>query len=79
MDFSVFCPISSKNTGGCDRSAQDRLLKAQDAASEYYILPTEISPGKLQANLKIHKKNYAFRKIVNVRQHPTDKLAEYVE
>lgn len=45
----------------------------------HYLLPTEISSGKLQANPKIHKKNHPFRTIVNGRQHPTEKLAEYVE
>lgn len=45
----------------------------------HYLLPTEISSGKLQANPKIHKENHPFRTIVNGRQHPTEKLAEYVE
>ncbi|XP_062579651.1 uncharacterized protein LOC134241631 [Saccostrea cucullata] len=45
----------------------------------HYLLPTEISSGKLQANPKVHKKNHPLRTIVNGRQHPTEKLAEYVE
>lgn len=34
----------------------------------HYLLPTEISSGKLQANPKIHKENNSFRTIVNGRQ-----------
>ena len=44
-----------------------------------YLLPTQITSGKLQANPKIHKNNNPLRTIVNGRQHPTEKIAEYVE
>ena len=44
-----------------------------------YLLPSEIRPGKLQANPKLHKQNVLFRTIVNGRNHPTERLAEFVE
>ena len=48
-----------------------------------YLWPSEIQPGKLQANpkihKKIHKKEFPIRTIVNGRNHPTEKMAELVE
>ena len=45
----------------------------------HYLLPTEIRAGKLQANPKIHKSGNPVRTIVNGQNHPTEKLAEFVE
>jgi hypothetical protein len=45
----------------------------------HYLLPTQITSGKLQANPKIDKNSNPLRTIVNGRQHPTEKIAEYVE
>lgn len=59
----------------------NNMYKKGSITSElrHYLLPTEISSGKLQANPKIQKENHPFRTIVNGRTHQTEKLADYVE